>query len=246
MRTPGEDCHLSIIIPAYNEERRLPSCFLKIDDFLKSRKLNCEILVVTDGSSDKTADITRAQAKKNPAVRLIQFANNRGKGFAVREGMLAARGKYRLFMDVDCAVEVDFIDSFLDCMEAGTDIVIASRALKQSVVYGGHSFLRRQMTAAFAALQALVLRMPIKDTQCGFKLFSCEAAVHLFSLSTLDCAYFDAEVLFLARKLGYKITQVPVVWTHDADTRLPIGLRRSVDLLVKLLRIPVVHRDFVK
>ncbi|HEY9778023.1 MAG TPA: dolichyl-phosphate beta-glucosyltransferase [Planktothrix sp.] len=233
---------LSIVIPAFNEERRLPRALRETIEHLKKRQYTSEILVVTDGSRDRTVDVAREFAREFN-VRVLEFTNNRGKGFAVKEGMLAAGGKFRLFMDADYAVPIEFVDDFLVASRSGADVVIASRCHPNTHLDQVQAFPRRQLANAFGYLQQFVLRMPYRDTQCGFKLFTAEAAERLFPLQTLDCAYFDAELLYIAYKLGVKVVEAPVRWNHDPETRLPIGLKRTVDLLKKLWGIKRDHAN---
>ncbi|HIA52818.1 MAG TPA: glycosyltransferase family 2 protein [Candidatus Melainabacteria bacterium] len=240
---PGKnECYLSIIVPSYNEERRMPRCLEKLAEYLERKQFTSEVLIVSDGSTDRTTDIVRAASQMDPTIRLIEFSENKGKGFAVRAGMLEARGKYRLFMDTDCAVPVEFIDKMLERLVAGYEVAIGSRALEESVIVKRQSLPRHVAALGFTKLQNAVLKLPFADTQCGFKMFSAQAAEHLFPLTKLNCAYFDAELLYMAYKFNYEVAEVPVKWTHDEETRLPIGPRRSADLLIKLLQIPSIHR----
>lgn len=233
---------LSVIIPAWNEEKRLPATLEKVIDFLKGQVYTSEILVVTDGSKDRTVEVAESFTSIFPSLQVISFPFNKGKGFGVKEGMRAASGKYRLFMDSDYAVPIDFVTPFLTAVQhEGYDIVIGSRAMEQSKVTASQGFPRQQLAQLFGFLQWLVLRLPFRDTQCGFKLFTATAAESYFPQVVYDCAYFDAELLYLAHKSGAKIKQVPVTWQHDGETRLPIGLRRSIDLFGKLLRIRQLH-----
>ncbi len=235
------DCHLSIIIPAYNEVERLPRTLKETLQFLQRQSYSSELIVVTDGSSDGTIDLVRTWSQEHKNMKLVSFAQNRGKGFAVREGMLQANGKYRLFMDADYAVPVDFVQPFLEAATTGSAVVVGSRALATSQILQSQPAIRGFLARCFGKVQRLVLRLPIADTQCGFKLFTADAAKTLFSLAQLDCSYFDAEVLFLAHRLDLSIKELPVVWTHDQETRLPIGPRRTLDILIKLFSIKRMH-----
>lgn len=237
---------VSIIIPAYNDERRLPPTLEKVISFLRAQTFTSEILVVTDGSKDRTAEVAEAFSKEYPSLRVLAYPFNRGKGFGVKEGMLAATGKYRLFMDADYAVPVDYLTPFLATIDKGYAIVIGSRALPDSVIKTPQGFPRRQLALLFGQLQYLILRLPYPDTQCGFKLFTAAAAQRYFPMVTYDCAYFDAELLYVAHKDGAKIMQLPVDWQHDNETRLPIGLKRSIELFVKMWKIPRLHRMLQK
>jgi glycosyltransferase involved in cell wall biosynthesis len=232
---------VSVIIPAYNDEKRLPPTLKKVISFLQAQPFTSEILVVTDGSKDRTAEVAEAFKSDFPSLRVLTYSHNRGKGFGVKEGMLAATGKQRLFMDADYAVPVDYLTPFLATMAEGYDIVIGSRGLPDSIISTPQGFPRRQFALLFGQLQYLVLRLPYPDTQCGFKLFTGTAAERFFPLVTYDCAYFDAELLYIAHKSGAKIKQLPVTWQHDNETRLPVGFKRSFELFLKMLKIPSLH-----
>jgi glycosyltransferase involved in cell wall biosynthesis len=232
---------LSIIIPAWNEERRLPQTLQSCIDFLRLQTYAAEIVVVSDGSKDSTVEVAQSFQSVFPDLTVISFPFNKGKGFGVSVGMLAARGNYRLFMDADNAVPITAVEPFLQKAREGWEVVIGSRAHAQSDIQKSQGFPRQQLGQLFGWLQWLVLRLPFKDTQCGFKLFRAAAAEKLFPLVTYECAYFDAELLYLAFHLKMKTCDLPVQWTHDQETRLPIGLKRSIDLFKKLLAIPSLH-----
>jgi dolichyl-phosphate beta-glucosyltransferase len=240
-------CDVSIIIPAYNEESRLPRTLGSTIEFLKQQTFSSEIIIVTDGSKDGTKEVAESFSDRFANLRVISFPSNRGKGFAVKVGMAQACGRYRMFFDADGAVDISHIISFLAKAAEGNDVIIGSRALEESKKLGRQPFPREQLAVCFGFLQRSVLGLKIVDTQCGFKLFSAEAADKLFPLITLDCAYFDAELIYLATNLGYHVTQLPVVWKHDNETRLPIGLKRTVDIFCKLFHVRFVHaKTFAK
>ncbi|HEY9717131.1 MAG TPA: dolichyl-phosphate beta-glucosyltransferase [Trichormus sp.] len=228
---------LSVIIPAWNEELRLPRTLSSCIEYLSAQPYRSEILVVSDGSKDKTVETAKSYQSIFPTLKVLDFPFNKGKGFGVKAGMLAATGRYRLFMDADNAVPITCVDELLEEARNGKDIVIGSRALAQSDVRSRQGFPRQQLAQLFGFLQWLVLRLPIRDTQCGFKLFNAQAAEKFFPLITYDCAYFDAELLYIAHHMGAKIAELPVTWSHDNETRLPIGVRRSVELFRKLFAI---------
>lgn len=232
---------MSVIIPAYNEASRLPRTLRSAMNFLEAQSFTSEIIVVTDGSADDTENVAQSFVGKSIPVKVLDFSVNRGKGFAVRAGMAAATGEYRVFMDADGAVSIDHVLAFISKAKQGFDVVIGSRALDESQKLGRQPFPREQLAVCFGFLQRSVLKLKIVDTQCGFKLFTAQAADGLFPLCTLDCAYFDAELIYLAINLGYEISQVPVVWKHDNETRLPIGVKRTLDIVRKLFRIRNIH-----
>jgi len=237
-----QDIFLSIVIPAYNEGRRLPRTLRETIKYLSAQTLASEIIVITDGSTDDTIAVAESFSDEFPNLKVIAFKQNKGKGFAVKAGLQAATGKYRLFMDADYAVPIEYVDQFLEQANKGYEIVIASRALKDSKLSMQQSFARRSFGQAFGIIQKAVLGMPFVDTQCGFKLFSAHAVETIIPLVTYDCAYFDAELLYVAHRLKTNVQEVGVEWHHDQETRLPIGFRRSLDLLRKLMMIRSIHR----
>lgn len=198
--------HLSLIIPAYNEGTRLPRTLPLIVQFAKRR--GAEVIVVDDGSSDGTADIVR----KTKDVHLVQNGRNRGKGFSVRHGMLESTGEWRLFMDADLSTPLSEVDKLL---AAGTPVAIGSRAVAGANITKPQPFLRRLAGTAFRWLVSVLVFPGIRDTQCGFKLFRKDAAEAIFSRQRIEGFSFDVEALFLARKAGYQITEVPVEWHDD-------------------------------
>ncbi len=233
---------LSIVIPAFNEQYRLPGTLERIAEYLSDEDYTYEIIVVTDGSTDDTANLARGFVSRVADLKVLEFANNRGKGFAVREGMLHARGSFRLFMDADYAVPVDFVTPCLDLMlYQQMDIVIGSRTAPGAKFEQSQPFIRQQLAVLFGVIQYQILRMPYRDTQCGFKLFTADCAEFLFPMMQYECAYFDAELIYIAHQLGLRIGEVGVTWRHDNETRLPIGISRAFDLLQKLIGIRSKH-----
>jgi glycosyltransferase involved in cell wall biosynthesis len=233
---------LSVIIPAFNEESRLPLCLEKTLEFLSGQDYQFEIIVVNDGSTDNTSSIAEGFSARFPQVKLIELSSNRGKGFAVKTGMLKASGDLRLFMDADYAVPAGFIDSFITVIKKGYDIVIGARGLKETRIIKHQSFTRELAGKMFGKLQKLILGIPYYDTQCGFKLFTAESSELLFNQINYECSYFDAEVMYLAYKKKLRIKEMPVDWTHDGSTRMPVGLIRTIDLIRKLFRLKSLHR----
>jgi dolichyl-phosphate beta-glucosyltransferase len=233
---------LSVIIPAFNEETRLPVCLDKTIEFLSRQDYHFEIIVVSDGSTDNTASICRTYAERFRQVRLIEYSPNRGKGFAIRAGMLGASGELRLFIDADSAVPISFVDAFIAQAKKGFDIIIGARGLKETRILKHQSYIRELAGKSFGRIQKLVLGIPFYDTQCGFKLFTASSAEMLFKQMKYECSYFDAEILYLAYKKNLKICEMPVEWSHDGTTRMPIGLGRTIDLVSKLLRLKSIHK----
>lgn len=228
-------CRLSIIIPAYNEADRLPPTLEEVLSFLAGLDFEAEVIVVDDGSSDGTYQ------KVGPPARAIRNEENHGKGFAVRQGMLAATGDVRVFMDADLCVPLEFISRVIEQIDEGQDIVIGSRGVPGAKISAGNKEYRRPLGRVFnRCVQVLAIR-GIQDTQCGFKGFRADVAQDLFSRQKLDGFAFDVEILFLARKLGYRILELPVTWTDAEGSRI----RPFIDgakMLLDVLRIRWLHR----
>ncbi|MCC6392513.1 MAG: glycosyltransferase family 2 protein [Bryobacterales bacterium] len=227
---------LSIIIPAYNEETRLPATLDRILEYLREREWAfIEVLVVDDGSKDKTAEIVREYSSRAAAVQLISNPGNRGKGYAVRNGMLQAKGVWRLFTDSDLSAPIEELDKLLAAAEKEKALVsFGSRALDRSLV-SVHQPLARELSGRiFNLVMRVVMRLPFRDTQCGFKLYHAEAAAKIFPRQQLDGFGFDVEDLFLARKLGLKAVEVPVRWANVEGTRVSLtsGIKAFGDLVV--------------
>ena len=221
---------LSVVVPALNEEDRLPRTLESIVSHLSRRREGYELVVVDDGSRDRTAE--RAQAA---GATVLRNETNRGKGYAVRRGMLAARGARRLMTDADLSTPIEELDRLCARMDEGHDVVIGSRALPGARIEVRQPWYRENM-GRFFNLFVRALAVPgVTDTQCGFKLFSGAAARDVFSAARLDGFSFDVEVLFLARRKGYRIAEVPVIWRNDAATR--VSLLRGFLAFPDLLRI---------
>jgi len=237
--------YLSLIIPAYNEEHRIRYALSKLIPYLKEQDYTSEIVVVNDGSSDATAKVVESFRNDFPDIQVISYPQNKGKGYAVKKGMLAGKGEFRLFMDADLAVPVEYIEKIL-LLGANYDIVIGSRGLNESIIDNHQAFFRESAAKLFWVLQRIVTGITMIDTQCGFKLFTKDAAETLFPLVTFDCSYFDTELLYIAKKLHMRIGEIGVRWNHDGITRLPIGLSRTADLVMKLFRIKTLHKSVSK
>lgn len=221
------------MIPAYNEAQRLPPTLAKIRAYLETRGESYEIVVVDDGSRDATAE--SAEAAGGATIRVLRNPRNRGKGHSVKKGMLAARGARRLMSDADLSTPIEELAGLMARMDAGYDIVIASRAVPGARVEVHQPLLREAAGRAFNVMVRLCAVPSIHDTQCGFKLFTAGAAEAAFGPARLDGFSFDVETLFIATKRGLKIAEVPVVWRNDAATRVS-GLGGAAAFL-DLLRI---------
>ncbi|MGB2706250.1 MAG: dolichyl-phosphate beta-glucosyltransferase [Candidatus Omnitrophota bacterium] len=229
---------LSVIVPAYNEEGCIRETVISIRGFLKKNFENFEIIVVDDGSTDRTCKIVSGLSEKIAALRVIRNAENRGKGESVKRGMLSAVSEYILFSDADLSTPIDEIAGFMDCARNGESIIIGSRALKGSNVLKKQSFLRQNMGRAFNLLVQTFLFKGIKDTQCGFKCFKKDAAREIFKLQRTNGFCFDAEILYIAKKKGYKIKEVPVKWSNRKDSRVTL-ISGSLGMLLDIFRIRI-------
>lgn len=228
--------YLSVIIPAYNEAERLPKTLLDIDKTLSTKGYPYEIIVVSGGSSDNTAGVTRKMAAMIKGLKLIESPENKGKGGAVRLGMLAAEGEIRLFMDADNATTVDHFEQMRQYFPEGYGVVICSRSAKGSKLDPPEPWYR-QLPGKMGNLfwiQPLVLP-GLWDTQCGFKAFTAEATEKLFDLTKLSGWSFDVEVLALAKALGYRIREVPVLWHHDTESKVKAS--SYIQVLLDVLKI---------
>ena len=228
--------YLSVIIPAYNEEKRLPGTLDSIAEYIKSMKKEVEVIVVVDGSRDNTKQVAESYKDKIAGLRVLDYGDNRGKGFAVKTGMLEAKGEYVLFMDADNATPLSEVEKLWPFV-SGYEIVIGSRHLKDSNVVIKQPWYRILISRlGNFVIQALIIK-DIKDTQCGFKLFTCKAAQEIFSRQQIDRWGFDMEILSIAQKvLGYKIKEVPVSWYNSAESRLR-PVRDALRTLRELLKI---------
>jgi glycosyltransferase involved in cell wall biosynthesis len=224
---------LSIILPAHNEQERLPDSLTRILAFLASESPQAEVLVVENGSTDRTAEVAGAFARSHANVRVLREAR-RGKGLAVRRGMLDAAGDYRFICDVDLSMPIEQVPCFLP-PAVDSPIAIASREAPGAVRYGEPPH-RHWIGRGFNLLVRLLAVPGLQDTQCGFKCFRADAADELFRLQVLDGWTFDVEVLFLARRRGYRVVEVPIPWYYAPGSRVRLA-RDSFAMLADLLRI---------
>jgi dolichyl-phosphate beta-glucosyltransferase len=215
-----KDITYSIVIPAYNEGARLGATLEKVLAYVRSQGWNAEVIVVNDGSRDNTAELVRGFAARDPVVRLVENPGNRGKGYAVRNGMLNARGKVVVFSDADLSSPIEEMPKLLAALAAGADIAIGSRWLKAELQTQRQSVLRQLFGRVFNLLLRIILRLRFKDTQCGFKAFTRRAAQTILPMQRIERWGFDPEILFLACKFGFRVEEVPVLWGHSGDTRI--------------------------
>ena len=222
---------LSIIIPAHNEAERLPSSLEAVKRFISSLPFETEVIVVENNSSDATAEIVREWMKTMPQLRLISLAQP-GKGNAIRSGMLAAQGDYRIMADADFSMPVEEIRKFLSGGKPLAPVAIASREAPGSKRIG-EPFYRHLIGRVYNFLVRMLVLPGLQDTQCGFKCFSAEAARAIFPLQRLEGWSFDVEVLTIARQLGFEIKQVPITWHYQPGSRMHLlgdSLQMAKDL----------------
>ncbi|MGQ9625398.1 MAG: dolichyl-phosphate beta-glucosyltransferase [Anaerolineae bacterium] len=230
----AEHPFLSIIIPAYNEEKRLPTSLEKIIAYLQGQDYTAEVIVVNDGSQDNTSAVVRSFAASHPFISLIDN-EHRGKGYAVRTGMLAGRGEYLFLCDADLSMPIEELAKFLPPGLKGYDVAIGSREVEGARRYD-EPFYRHLMGRVFNLVVRLLTVRGFQDTQCGFKCFGREAAKDIFSAQTMDGFGFDVEVLFIAQKRGYRIVEVPINWYHVANSRIN-PLRDTFRMFCDVVRV---------
>jgi dolichyl-phosphate beta-glucosyltransferase len=225
--------HYSIVIPAFNEARRIPGTLQSVVDCVRQRGWSAEVIVVDDGSADATANIVRAFAEHSPEVRLMQNPGNRGKGYSVRAGLLNALGEVVMFTDADLSAPMEEAQGLFDAIANGADIAIGSRWLERNRQTIRQPLYRQLFGRCFNAVTRMVMSLPFADTQCGFKAFTRGAAQTIFQLQTIERWGFDPEILFIALKRGYQIVEVPVSWAHDERTSISY-LKDGVQMLQEI------------
>lgn len=232
---------LSIVIPAYNEEARLPRGLARIIEYFSNPRApfpieRVEILVVDDGSTDSTPQIARDWSQRTPSVRLVSNGENRGKGYSVRHGMLEARGHLAIFTDADLSAPIEEIEKLLVAMEIGNEVAIGSRALDRSLISSRQSWMRERAGIIFNGFVRIFTGLPFHDTQCGFKIFLRESSRVVFEQQRIEGFGFDPEILFLAKRHGLRAAEIPVRWAHDPGTKVHV-LRDSLLMFGDLVYI---------
>jgi dolichyl-phosphate beta-glucosyltransferase len=234
---------LSIVVPAFNEEKRLPGTLERIIDWATAASVPLtELMVVDDGSSDGTAALVESFHARHACVRLLRNPGNRGKGYAVRHGMLEARGEWMLYSDADLSTPIeDFDKLYRATAEAQAAVAIGSRALDRSLVTVRQSAFREYSGRFFNLAMRAVTGLRLDDTQCGFKLYRADAAQRIFARQKLDGFSFDVEDLYIAKQLGFKTVEVPVRWRNVEGTKVSLasGLKSFSDLV----KIRLLHRQ---
>ena len=230
--------YLSVIIPAYNEEKRIKDTLIKVGGFLSQQNYDYEIIVVNDGSSDKTSDVVNQLKAQIKNIYLIDSKINRGKGFVVREGMLQAKGDYRLFMDADGSSPIEDVEKLFPYFGQGYDVLVGSRSMKGAKITLAQNLQRKILGFAFRLMTKLVAGLwGFNDTQCGFKIFNAKSANAIFSKCRINGWSFDVEALVVARKLGYLVKEVPINWHDSPGTK--VTMKGMVLAVVDLLTIRI-------
>jgi dolichyl-phosphate beta-glucosyltransferase len=228
--------YLSIIIPAYKESKRIPETLKKVSGYLKQQSYNYEIVVVNDGSPDNTAKVVKGLTQEIENLRLIDNKENHGKGYVVRQGLLESRGQYRVFMDADNSTSVDHVEKMFPQFEKGFDVVIGSRDIEGAKLPVPQGKFRIFVGDVFNLLvQFLTGLWGIKDTQCGFKGFTKECVEKVVPQCKIDRFAFDPEILIIAKRMGYKIKEIPVTWYNDPNST--VGFSNMINMAKDLFRI---------
>ena len=233
------ELYLSVLIPVYNEENKIGNTLQKVIDYLNEKDLSFEIVVLNDGSADRSINVVRDFFKEisSPPHTLLHFDQNRGKGFAIKQGMLAARGEHVLFLDADLSGSIEEIDKFFPFFESDCDILIGLRTTRS--FYGSKRVLlvRGVFGLGFLMLGKLFLNLGVWDITCGFKCYKKHTIAPIFSRQLINGWVFDAEDVFLAKKFGFKIKEIPIRWTHyskDSKVRIVRDVVRSAWELLKI------------
>ena len=211
---------VAIVIPAYNEEASLPRAIEQALSYLDERGIAGEIVIVNDGSADATLAVAQGAAADDPRLKVVTYATNRGKGYAVRQGVLHADADAIVFLDADLATPVEEIGPALEALAAGAEVVVGTRHHPEALIEQPQPWLRRTMGSGFRGIARSMLRLRVSDITCGFKAFEREAAKRIFELATIDGWAFDAELLVIAERLGLRVVEMPVHWCDSRDSRV--------------------------
>ncbi len=234
---------LSVIIPAYNEQDRIVPTLENTIAYLKGQSYTSEVIVISDGSKDDTARVAHEfRAPDHIRIKALEYHPNRGKGYAVRYGMLQGEGRIVMFMDADYAVPMAYCQRGLNLINSGHDVAIASRAVSGAKIQANQNIFRKLSAKIYTFIQNIYLGIHYPDTQCGFKFFTHAAAQSLFSRQKLNSVIFDPEILWLAKMNGYRVAEFPVQWRHVADSRIQYdSIRKSLFVFQELFKIKRLH-----
>lgn len=236
MGEASTELQYSIVIPAYNEGDRIMPTLDRVLRHIETEGWDAEVIVVNDGSTDKTAEVVRGWMKKSRRIQLLENPGNRGKGYSVRHGMLKANGEVLLFTDADLSAPIEEANKLFQAIAQGASVAIGSRWLRAELQSERQPLHRQLFGRMFNLILRLVLGLKFKDTQCGFKAFTRRAAHSLFPLQQIERWGFDPELIFLAQKQGFVVAEVPVEWAHDEKTRIS-PLRDGLRMLFEVLKI---------
>jgi len=226
---------LSVVIPSYNEELRIEKTLSAVSGFLQKQSFDYEILVINDGSKDGTVAVINRLESIVPKLKLINNQQNHGKGWVTKQGMLAATGDVRLFMDADNSTKVDEIIKFLPFFEQGYDLVLGSRRISGSVIAVHQPWFRDLQGTIFRLIVHTLVPLGVTDSQCGFKAFSAKASQAIFSKQSIYRWAFDVEILALARKMGFKIKELPITWVDDSESH--VKLSGKIHMLLEVVQV---------
>jgi len=225
---------VSIVIPAFNEALRIGPSLERILEFVDDHHLECEVILVDDGSTDRTAEMARK--RNDPRLRVVTNSTNRGKGYSVRRGVLEAHGRWVLFTDADLSAPITEMDRLLEAVRAGAHIAIGSRAIDRTKILIHQSRSREWGGIVYNWAVQIILGLHLKDTQCGFKLFDRKVTTPIFNVQKIAGFGFDPEVLFLAARRELDVREVPVLWSHDEGTKVHF-LSDGIGMFFDLVRI---------
>ncbi|MFC1570435.1 dolichyl-phosphate beta-glucosyltransferase [Candidatus Omnitrophota bacterium] len=234
--------YLSVVIPAFNEEKRILSTLNKIDTFFREKDYDYEVIVVDDGSADGTmSTVEKSGIPSKGKVRVLSYNGNRGKGYAVKTGILESKGEYVLVSDADMSTPIEEVEKLIGIIEEGYDAVIGSRSVSDSEVRVRQPWYRERMGKTFNLFVRLTLGMnDFIDTQCGFKLFKGDVAREIAGKLQIDGFSFDVEMLYLAKRKGYKIKEVGIIWNNSPQSKVKV-IASSTSMFLDLFNIRRIH-----
>ncbi len=226
---------LSVVLPAYNEEKRIEATLRDVNAYLSGQSYVSEILVIDDGSKDKTVSLVKNLALTIPRIRLVQNSENHGKGWVVKQGMLEASGDIRVFMDADNSTKINEIEKFLPYFEQGFDMVVGSRRIEGANIAVHQGLFRDFLGGVFRLIVHTLVPVGVTDSQCGFKAFTAEATNKIFPKQTIFRWAFDVEILALARRAKMKIKEAPITWVNDGESHVKFS--GMINMLFEIVEI---------